>query len=388
MRPSLLAALGAVVCALSFVNCEATQDFASARAPEQVLPAKDAAPAPLPCETQNDPANCGACGHSCLGGTCAAGRCQPALLARTHWFTGPVLAGQDRGFTAPIALVDGGVLWADEAGLWQVDRSGGVITKLARPTQQIGDTTYGAYIDQIIVHGGELFLLGHGAGRIWRAHLDGAALEAVVVDPEPNSITGFDVDDTQLVWGRWGGGLFTCPRAGCSGPPRALGESKDVFFVKLLGSEALYTAGYGIDTTFRSAPMAGGSSRVLAEGLGFVSGLQTDGTNAFVLGSRGFVLRMPIRGGDAKRDILTGSRVTVRSGIAVDASFVYWADEGQSAIFRAPKGGGAPEAIATHVVRPFAITTDDVAIYFTTQGSDQTGPQGTVMKLAKPLARR
>ena len=28
-----------------------------------------------------DPDNCGRCGHSCLGGGCAAGACQPALLA-------------------------------------------------------------------------------------------------------------------------------------------------------------------------------------------------------------------------------------------------------------------------------------------------------------------
>ena len=308
------------------------------------------------------------------------------LLTRTHWFTGPVLAGEDRGFTAPIALDDGVVLWADERGLWSVDRNGGVITPLVQPTWQIGDKTYGAYIDQIVLHGGEVFLLGHGAGRIWRAHRDGGALEAVVVDPEINSINGFDVDDTQLVWGRWGGGLFTCPRAG--GPPRALGETKDVFFVKLLGQQAVYTSGYGIDTTLRTAPMAGGDSRMLADGMGFVGGLQTDDTNAFVLGSKGFVVRMPLRGGDAKRDILTGPRVTVRSGIAVDESFVYWTDEGQGAIFRAPKSGGDPEPIATHLVRPFAITTDQTAVYFTTQGSMESGPEGTVMKVAKPPARR
>ncbi|MEO7034361.1 MAG: hypothetical protein ABI548_10730 [Polyangiaceae bacterium] len=35
---------------------------------------------PAAVDTNTDAANCGACGHSCLGGACAAGMCQPLLL--------------------------------------------------------------------------------------------------------------------------------------------------------------------------------------------------------------------------------------------------------------------------------------------------------------------
>jgi len=38
--------------------------------------------------TQADPANCGTCGHSCLGGTCTAGQCQPLLLGRYDRYLG------------------------------------------------------------------------------------------------------------------------------------------------------------------------------------------------------------------------------------------------------------------------------------------------------------
>jgi hypothetical protein len=34
-------------------------------------------------QTGSDPLNCGACGHSCLNGTCANGQCQPILLGTT-----------------------------------------------------------------------------------------------------------------------------------------------------------------------------------------------------------------------------------------------------------------------------------------------------------------
>src|SRR5579859_7451290 len=46
-------------------------------------PPPDASGDANPCgaDLRNDPVNCGACGHDCLGGECSAGRCQPVTLS-------------------------------------------------------------------------------------------------------------------------------------------------------------------------------------------------------------------------------------------------------------------------------------------------------------------
>jgi hypothetical protein len=45
-------------------------------------------------DTAADSANCGACGHSCLGGQCVAGQCQPAVVANTP-AGAPIVFGVD-----------------------------------------------------------------------------------------------------------------------------------------------------------------------------------------------------------------------------------------------------------------------------------------------------
>src|SRR5436309_967588 len=65
-----------VVIILSVMGCNFTQDFQ--------LPAGSTTPssaADAGCGGPSDPNNCGACGHSCLGGACTAGKCAPILLA-------------------------------------------------------------------------------------------------------------------------------------------------------------------------------------------------------------------------------------------------------------------------------------------------------------------
>ena len=58
----------------------------------------------------NDPLNCGACGHDCEGGECMQGRCQPVVLGK----------GDEKGFPSSLVLDTNKVYWsiATLAPLW------------------------------------------------------------------------------------------------------------------------------------------------------------------------------------------------------------------------------------------------------------------------------
>jgi len=60
-----------------------------------------------PCDESmlgEDPYHCGACGHSCLGGACVAGKCQPVLLSDKETF--PESLGADPGVDGSLYLAD------------------------------------------------------------------------------------------------------------------------------------------------------------------------------------------------------------------------------------------------------------------------------------------
>lgn len=64
-------------------------------------------------------------------------------------------------------------------------------------------------------------------------------------------------------------------------------------------------------------------------------------------------------------------------GIAVDATNVYWVDEGAGTVMSVPLAGGAPKTLASGQNKPWAIAVDAAAIYWTNNGD------GTVRVLAK-----
>jgi hypothetical protein len=100
--------------------------------------APDGRPA-TPCEESKlatDGQHCGRCGHSCLGGACAAGVCQPVLVATT--------AGEG---VVEVAVDDQRILWMTSSGPWSnrghvygclKSGCGGVPTSMAAATAQTG----------------------------------------------------------------------------------------------------------------------------------------------------------------------------------------------------------------------------------------------------------
>ena len=104
-------------------------------------------------------------------------------------------------------------------------------------------------------------------------------------------------------------------------------------------------ANYG-DGTINAAPLAGGSSYVLVGGQAQPYGVAVDGTSIYwttwnwVAGGpagSGGVYQAPLSGEFAK--LLVGGE-SLPAGLTVDGTSVYWASYGDSAIKRAPLGGG------------------------------------------------
>ena len=61
---------------------------------------------------QDDPTNCGACGHDCQGGQCSNGKCQPVVIARAA--SNPTA----------IAVSDSNVFWTENDGLRSCPKTG------------------------------------------------------------------------------------------------------------------------------------------------------------------------------------------------------------------------------------------------------------------------
>ncbi|HEY8079396.1 MAG TPA: hypothetical protein VIF62_34935, partial [Labilithrix sp.] len=171
--------------------------------PEGAMPGDDAGDAGVDCgDVGSDPANCGACGRSCLGGACADGGCAPfvvasglgdvcavsisatdvyfaentsGLLRRVPLAGGAVTNVHDTGAApADIAFDGDRVFWGDQHGAGYA---------------MIGTTTSGTTMS---VPGGARAILRAGAGLYFigndSVHVQDRALSADLAPPIP--VTG------------------------------------------------------------------------------------------------------------------------------------------------------------------------------------------------------
>ena len=209
-------------------------DFAqSADAPDLGSIADMTSPRDLACaaNVQNDPQNCGTCGHSCLGGACSYGACQPILLSAigdnpTHlalsgdfvyWtddkafavMKSPASGGpstvlaDNQGYLMTIATDGIDVFWTaqlpapDDSGVMTTTVDGGPVATLATGFYNpialaVGDDA--AYVDDAI--------------HLWKAPRDGsAAYSLTTVNGTGNRIW---VDATHVYFN-------DCAYSGCTG---------------------------------------------------------------------------------------------------------------------------------------------------------------------------
>ena len=113
------------------------------------------------------------------------------------------------------------------------------------------------------------------------------------------------------------------------------------------------------------------SSAFVAPGL-----LALDANNAYFTGG-GAVKSAPKSGGTTTT-LVTGESNPM--GIAVDATYAYFTNQGGNTVKKVPLAGGAPITIATGQAQPYAIAVDASNVYWTTLGSG--AGNGTLMKCA------
>lgn len=257
-----------------------------------------------------DGANCGACGHSCLGAVCAAGLCTPgAAVTFTHDVRSVSANATRLYFTSEEAQL---IAWVPLANVTAVPVD--VLTNLTDPRQVTVDDT-------------NLYWVQASTAQLRRATLDGPPDNVIV-----NSVVG-------CVW---------------------LGPAGDGYVANYGGNSL---SKFNIANTNQTSVLLTASDGVLLPW--GVAATATDilWTNAE---NGGGVFRRAL-GGGAKVTIATGQGNP--NCIALDNGFVYWANHNSGEIRRARPDGTDNRIIASGQTTPTSFAFDPMWIYWNSGNS-------------------
>jgi hypothetical protein len=360
---------------VTILACSSTQDFSSTGGPGG--PKADAPPGEdlPPCgDLGNDPSNCGVCGHSCLGGACVAGACQPVRLASA-------------GSVGGIALDDGFVYYAETNTISRVPIAGGEPKVLVTLPGQLALAT-------LAIDAGHLyFAYDDGATpTIARAPIDGGAPEDL--GASCYVISAFAVRGGTLTF-TCDDAISTCPATGCGGKARTLDAHLAGSYERasLTTTTALALAighadaaapslhVYALDgTTSCATPFGDPRQRVSPE----TAAVAFDGANAFVASLTRLWRVDPAC--SAPVLLTEGARVESAVRVVANDASVIW---GQTYLYdgsllRCPKTGCAePEVLASAQGFVFDVAATNDAVYWVSSARVDSSPTpGTVMKLA------
>jgi hypothetical protein len=310
---------------------------------------------------QTNGANCGSCGHSCLGGGCAGGLCQPIALAGVQ-NAGPY-----------IAVDTSSVYWSNDA-LYSCPLGGGcgsgnvIYPQPNGVYQMVATSQYVYMMTSAGEAGGDLVQLGPKPSL-------GVNASSILLTPEMQNIYG--LQDLVLASGQ--NVFYTYqPSTGTVYRMQSDGSQITAVMETAPGSEAYI----GIDSANVYTPDSGNSRviycdlgdicttnpRVALSGISGPSSVYSDGTNLWVTGTSS-IWKCPVGTNCGTPAAFAANQATPWQAIA-DATYVYWTNEGATAnsgeLMRCPVSGcgGSPTVWVSGLNSPTALTQDGSAVYF------------------------
>lgn len=291
------------------------------------------------CETDLDTnaLHCGACGHSCLGGLCTAGKCQPFRLASAPSPSGLAVDTKNVYFTSP-----------SQNYIQRVQRDGKCSPAAPCPEQFVGSPDALALYrgpSAIISDNTTVWFTGQANGRIGRR----------TADPPGGTITN---------WGP--------------------AQSTDVGYLVLAGGKIWWTSGFGGGTNIhvRKSDLDGSNITTVAsyqapdttfQGEGAIV---ADATHIYWASVNSGVSRMAFNDAPCIEDsTCTEIGPPGAVALAVDNTFVYWTDPASGSIGRALKTGGMSAQIASGQTGAKAIAVIGTNVYWGGPGYIRRAPQ-------------
>jgi hypothetical protein len=321
-----------------------------------------------------DPANCGACGHDCLGATCAAGLCEPTEL-------GSVAQGTWRGLAVDATYV----YWVQQAdaSVWRRPKdvsapavalvTPGALYAVRAPAQ---DDTYLYLTD---------FICCNSGGRVWRVSKMTGVLDLLGMwSSSGGPAMNLALDATTIYVGAVPDNMiYSFPKTG--GSPLAVGSAPSVTSVAVDATDVYFTEGAG--TFLARTPKGGGAATPIAMFLSgsLPMGLALTNTDVYVAtttstgGAEMGGLYRVSKATDAVTDVAVG---TGAGDVAADATGVAWVEySAPGRVWVGDHTGTGGQLRATGYDRVIAVALDASYVYWMTAGD--TMAAGHVYRVAR-----
>ncbi|MDB4946409.1 MAG: putative serine/threonine-protein kinase pknH [Labilithrix sp.] len=324
--------------------------------------------------------NCGACGHSCGGGTCSASACTPVLVASN--------LAQPLG----VAVAGGSAFWLRNGAVERCAVTGctgapaSITAEVVIDGSQPGGTV-------IVTDGNKVAWIASGNGSGNGRDVFQCGVAGCTSGSPPKASTGLTDAPTQIAVE--GATIFSTQNTGAErqAPIATLafvgaGTGSDVPTGIAADATNLYVSGvaqsaYGVDRCTRAAtagaPCTGATrlfvgSRYVAAGAGMVLATSTDG-----------IKKCASTGCGGSADVVMAGD-TAASAIAASSAYAAWTNPGSKTVADgtvracALPACTAPRTIATGQAYPVSVTIDGGFVYWANRGIE--GGTGSIWRAA------